>query len=174
MRVWVPKWVQRRVEESEAQTFRSGLSSGLGRGALEERPVGARIECTQVRAGLEPGLRRRGRGRPALQGEPPTAAASVYVDRRDHPAIIALPSPKAPQAGGPRPRGLPQPPPPASSSVFPGVQLNEARAGSNPISSAQGRRLPPAPAAIRTATARAGVGQVKRDQFAPGLYQQVA
>lgn len=103
-----------------------------------------------------------------------TVAASVHVDRRDHPAIIALPSPKA----HPRPEvpGRVDPLPSAPGFfLHPSRRpLDEAPAGPNPISSPHGRRLPPAPAAIRTAPARAGVGQVKRDQFALRLYQQVA
>lgn len=178
MRVWVPKWVQRGVEENEAQTLRSGLSSDLGRGALEESPVGARIERTACRVGARPAwtrTRETGAPRRAAKRSPRPFTWTAETTPQLLLFLHQKPTPgRRSQAGGSRPRGPPQPPPRASSSILPGVQLNEARAGSNPISSPQCRRQPPAPAAIRTAPARAGVGQVKRDQFAPRLYQQVA
>lgn len=173
MRVWVPKWVQRGVEENEAQTLRSGLSSCLGRGALEESPVGARIERTPCRVGARPSwtrTRETGAPRRATKRSPRPFTWTAETTPQLLLFIHQKPTPgRRSQAAW-----TPQPPPRASSSILPGVQLKEARAGPNPISSPQGRCQPPAPAAIRTAPARAGVGQVKRDQFAPRLYQQVA
>ena len=165
-----------------------------GRERSSDPPLWAEFLFGAGRAGGEPRRRKdrahsvRGRGQAFVDADAgdrrskeshQTVAASVYVDRRDHPANIALRSPKAhprPEVPGRRSQAAwtPQPPPRASSSILPGVQLKEARAGPNPISSPQGRRQPPAPAAIRTAPARSGVGQVKSDQFAPRLYQHVA
>lgn len=102
--------------------------------------------------------------------------APVYADGRDYPMLLLFlhqePTPgQKSQAVGP-----PPPPPPAPSSTPPGVQLNGGRAGSNSISSLRGRRRRPPPPEIRAlrARARAGAGQVKSNQFAPRLYQQVA